>query len=209
MNAPWNVLTKTGGNTTSWGYLISCWDCHAPTGTAANAILTRTVTAHGGATQLRVQYGTANAANLCTSCHQVVPAVGASTNTHGQGSAWSASGNGTPGGLARTSCFTCHGSGVTYASIPRPYRSQDTHGFDAFSPAMGTDTGWPIGTATNTYKPYGFLRNVGASGQWQAINWRPASAPGVTAGSATCGGSGGLSCASGNTHGTYTPGGVY
>jgi hypothetical protein len=206
MNAPWNGITKTGGNTTSWGYLISCWDCHSAQG--ATGVQTRSVTAHGSATTLRDVYWQVNAQNLCTRCHN----VSAGSSTHGAGSAWQTTGNGTPGGIAKTSCFRCHGSLSAAARPTRPYSAQDVHGVDGFAPSAGTgDTMWPIGSSSNTYKPYAFFRNVGVSSTWStsAPNWRPASAPGLTTGSATCGnGSLNSGCGSQN-HGSYTPGGVY
>jgi predicted CxxxxCH...CXXCH cytochrome family protein len=212
MNAPWNALSpaKVAGTTTSWGYLISCWDCHAPLGTASTVTLTATVTAHGGATTLRQAYWAVNATNLCTVCHLVVPVTGSSTTSHGAGSAFSGGGHSGPGGIARTSCYRCHGS-LDASKPARPISAQDVHGFDAFASSAGTgDTMWPVGT-TNTYKPYGFMRNAGsASGMWKTTSWRPLSGPGVPTGGATCGGSAtlGSGCGSEN-HGVYTPGGVY
>jgi hypothetical protein len=74
---------------------------------------------------------------------------------------------------------------------------------------MGTDTMWPVG-ATNTYKPYGFMRSAGTAGMWKTTSWKPLSGPGVPAGTATCGGSAALGTGCSNqSHGGYTPGGAY
>jgi hypothetical protein len=210
MNAPWNTLSpgKTGGviNTTAaWGFLISCWDCHAPVGTASTVTLTATVTAHGGATTLRQAYWAQNATNLCTVCHLVVPVAGSSTSNHGAGSAFASGGSSTPGGRARDACYFCHGSAITKPA--RPISAQDAHGFDTFAPGMGTDKQWPIG-ATDTYKPYGFMRNVGTGGRWTTTAWAPLSALGVTGRTnGVCGSTTSSGCSNGN--GSYTPGGTY
>jgi hypothetical protein len=208
MQPPWNGLTKTGGNTTSWGQLISCWDCHAPVG--ATGTQTRTVTAHGvaSANQLRQAYWVVNATNLCTVCHLVVPVTGASGNNHGTGSAWGSGGNSTPGGIARTSCYRCHGS-LDAGKPARPISAQDVHGFNSFSPSMGTDRLWPVG-GTDTYRPYAFFRSAGPNGVWKTTSHKPLSGPDVPAGSATCGGTASLGSGCGSqNHGTYTPGGMY
>jgi predicted CxxxxCH...CXXCH cytochrome family protein len=209
--APWNTLApgKTGGiiNTAAaWGFLISCWDCHAPLGTASTATLTATVTAHGGATTLRQAYRVVNATNLCTVCHNVT--VGA--NNHGAGSAWASGGHSSPGGIAKTSCYRCHSSNDTTTPPARPIPAQDVHGFNSFAPAMGTDQLWPVG-ATETYRPYGFMRSVGATGTWKTSSHKPLSGPGVPTGAATCGGSAsvGTSGCGTENHATYTPGGAY
>jgi hypothetical protein len=202
MYAPWNGITKTGGNLTSWGYLITCWDCHAPVGATGPQAMT--VTAHGGAATLRQNPYSGTATNLCTVCHNVT----AGSGSHGAGSAWNTGTRNEPGAIAKTSCYRCHGH--TYAVPTRPYRAQDAHGVDGFAPNMGTDRAWPIG-ATDTYKPYAFFRNAGSAGQWATtgVNWKPLSGPNVPAGSATCG-SGTLNSACGNeNHGPYGPGGMY
>jgi predicted CxxxxCH...CXXCH cytochrome family protein len=210
MKAPWNGITKTGGNTTSWGYLISCWDCHSANN--ASGVQTSTVTAHGAAATIRqavwvqtTSYTdtTGTGGNLCLVCHTVAT----SGNNHATGSAWASGGNSTPGSRARDACFNCHASSIAKPARPTP--AEDAHGFDRFA-GTGTDTMWPVG-ATNTYKPYGFMRSISTTGgRWTTTSWKPLSGPSVTSGSATCGGSGALGsgCSSQN-HGTYTPGGVY
>jgi hypothetical protein len=208
MVAPWNALTtdKTKGtiNTAnSWGYLITCWDCHAASG--ASGPQTSTVTAHGGSVTIRAGIWvssiltvptTTNAGNLCRVCH--FPS--SVTRGHGPGSA-AASIDSNPTSRMAGGCYLCHLSAQTKPSRPIP--AQDAHGFDSFATNMGTDKMWPVG-ATESYKPYGFMRNVGPTGQWLTQNWRPRTAPGLTAGSGTCGGT---ACRS--SHGTYNPGGVY
>jgi len=206
MQPPWNVKTKTMGtiNTAgSWGYLISCWDCHAPLGTSRTEVLTSTVTAHGGATQLRQANWVVNATNLCNECHLVVPVVGASTSNHGTGSAFSGGGNSTPGGIARTSCFRCHGStdSATSVDLIRPIRGQDAHGFDTFTYIQQAttnppDTNWPVGTS-NTLRPYAFMRNAGPQGMWKTTGW--------TMGN--CNTTAGSGCSRSSQ--TYTPGGTF
>jgi predicted CxxxxCH...CXXCH cytochrome family protein len=202
MQAPWNALSpdKTRGTTTSWGYLISCWDCHAPFGTANTAVLTRTVTAHGGATTIRGSTFITNTTTtqFCRVCHLNV------TSGHGTGSA-TATIDSNPTSRMGGQCHICHGS-QTSTKPNRPIAAQDAHGFDSFAPAMGADKMWPLG-ATESYKPYAFMRNVGPSGQWRtgSNSWRPASAPGLTA--TTSGSCQGSLCRS--SHGSYRPGGVY
>ncbi|MBK9517698.1 MAG: CxxxxCH/CxxCH domain-containing protein [Anaeromyxobacter sp.] len=213
MQPPWNTRSPaktpgTIGTVASYGFLISCWDCHAPLGTTSATTLTATVTAHGGATTLRQAGWTVNATNICTVCHLVVPLVGATTNSHGVGSAFSGGGNSGPGGIARTSCWRCHGS-LNTGKPARPISAQDVHGFNAMSPSLGTDTLWPVG-GTNTYRPFGFMRSAGSGGMWVTTSWKPLSGPSVPAGTATCGGTAALGAGcSNNDHLGYTPGGVY
>jgi hypothetical protein len=220
---PWSGGTKTPGTTTSWGWRISCWDCHAPN--AATGVQTSTVTAHGGAVTLRqsvwvsstASTGAVGAGNLCLVCHNA-PAG----NQHGAGSAWASGGSSTPGAYIDDRCYVCHASSI--AKPARPYPAQDVHGYNAFSPAAGADTSWPVGTATNTWRPYGFFRSIGGSGGlWNVAgtSWKPLSGPGVPAGGATCAANdsgvhtnnrslstSSISCNS-NDHGPYSPGGVY
>jgi hypothetical protein len=204
--APWNTLApnKTLGTITSWGFLITCWDCHAPVG--ASGPQTKTVTAHGAAVTARGNIwssGVTASTNLCRACHFSTSV----TRGHGTGSAASSVAS-NPGPYMVSQCFYCHFSSMARAT--RPIAAQDMHGFDTFAPAMGTDTMWPVGTA-NTYKPYAFMRNVGPNGNWRSVTgWRPRSGPSVPTGGATCGGNvlSNATC-SGNTHSAYAPGGVY
>ncbi len=128
-----------------------------------------------------------------------------SAQTHDLGSAWLTTGNSTPGSRARDACYYCHSSSIT--SPVRPIRGQDAHGFDTFALGMGTDKLWPVG-ATETFRPYAFIRSVGTGGVWNnATGWNPKSAPGFT-GSATCGTGTGSGCNQPGM-GPYTPGGIY
>jgi hypothetical protein len=212
IQAPWTGATRSGSaDTNSWGYLITCWDCHGSN--AASGVQTMTVTAHGAPQTLRqavwvsstVNNAAAGSGNLCIVCHQI-PASG--SQNHATGSAWSSGGSSTPGSAARQTCYYCHSSSQTKPIRPLP--GQDAHGFDTFTFLMGTDKLWPVG-ATETYKPYAFFRSVGSGTGWQGTwtgssGWKPLSGPGVPTGTATCGNVGGGSC---NQAGSYSPGGVY
>jgi predicted CxxxxCH...CXXCH cytochrome family protein len=207
MNAPWNVNSKVAGTinaTTSWGQLISCWDCHAQNG--VSGVQTISVTAHGGTTTLRQNVwssSTTSTANLCRVCHNVSATI--NNSMHGAGSAAaSASGGGDasrPGGYMVNRCYYCHASATTRPARPLP--GEEAHGFDKLVFTLGTDTMWPVG-ATNSFKPYGFLRGTAIFGTGGM--WKPLTGPGIPAGGALCGGSGSI-C--GNTSGSYYPGGVY
>jgi hypothetical protein len=228
MSPPWNSLAsnKTGGTISavnSWGFLITCWDCHSPP--LASGTQTATVTAHGGYATLRAGVwnssssgtpGSSGAttgsaqANLCRVCH--FPSSYTS-GAHGAGSAI-ATVSSQPQRYMPGACFLCHLS--AQQKPPRPVPAQDIHGFNAFSPQLGTDTRWPVGT-TNSQRPYGFMRNAGTSGgtlggTWNKANdsqfWRPKTGPDVMTGGPQCGGNSAVVCSSDN-HGTYAPGGVY
>ncbi len=170
MVAPWNAATRgVTVNITSWGPRLSCWDCHALP--ADTGTITRTVTAHGGASTLR---GTATATGnppvvggavtLCNKCHAMYNTCGSAadacaTNTsHGAQSAFSSdTGRSEKEGFLRYGCNKCHSSSYTTAVL-RPIRAQDSHGFDRL-PGTGTDAMWPTG-ATETRKPFAFIRNT-------------------------------------------------
>src|SRR6266542_2770173 len=103
---PWTGAARGAtADTTSWGYLITCWDCHADN--AAAGPQTSTVTAHGGDVTIRqavwvqstVTNGAIGAGNLCIVCHKI--ATNVSAQTHDLGSAWLTTGNSTPGSRAR------------------------------------------------------------------------------------------------------------
>ena len=199
MKAPWTGMSKTAGTTTDWGYLISCWDCHAPAGTASTVTLSRTVTAHGGADTIRIDSWAASD-NLCTVCHAQAYATG--TTNHGAGSAFSTGGDSAIGSRFQT-CSYCHSSG----NNTRPWRGVDAHGFNRMAEER-TDTttsanasNW-AGTRGGS-RPYAFIRTT------KMGSWRPLSASGDTlSGSVGCSQySTGSSC--GNSHGTYGPGGTY
>jgi len=214
MVAPWNIA-KTNGNTTSWGYLMTCFDCHAPNG--ATGIQTATVTAHGSAitavtnslnvVELRGAFyrsGTVSSTNnttLCIVCH-----AGYDTSTvthHNTGSALGSSTNNGMNNYLRYACYYCHAQNITKPA--RPATGEDAHGFNRLA-GTGTDAKWPVG-ATETSRPYAFIRNVTVNTTIQ--NHRPLTAVGeLTSGSALCLGYNNQNpCSDGM--GSYTPGGVY
>jgi len=216
MNAPWNI-TKTNGTTTSWGLLMTCWDCHAPNG--ATGTLTSTVTAHGAAktapgtvyVELRGSVwmtggvSSTNNTTLCIICH-----AGYDTNTspnHGTGTAFTSNANNGMTLYLRYACYYCHAGnnagGIGGIVIPttRADAAADVHG-------SSTRKG---GTAfAQTKYGYGFIRSEGfyANGYYQ----QPLSVGGTSTGGAQCtgfNGSNGTTSCSRNSMGTYTPGGVY
>jgi len=139
MKAPWNGINKTEGTlgADSWGYLISCWDCHAPDGTASTETLINTVTAHGGADTLRGTAwvtgdpSTTNRVTLCVICHAGYDTSGI-TPGHDIGSAAGDLKRVQKDDVMRYGCFYCHSSGDTAV---RPQRAEDVHGFSAVWPA--------------------------------------------------------------------------
>jgi hypothetical protein len=183
MFAPWDmgVPTRSGTvNTTTWGPLLSCWDCHAlPTDSGP---IDSTVTAHGGTATLRgngaattTSAPTATTgATLCWVCHKGYNASGSS---HGTGSALSGSTNSQMTVYLQYGCNRCHSSNYTTVVV-RPVRAQDVHGFDRLA-GTGADALWPVGT-TETRKPYAFIRNTTSLSDHQ-----PASIGGTTY-TATC-----------------------
>jgi predicted CxxxxCH...CXXCH cytochrome family protein len=198
MKAPWNgTLTpaKPGaGSTTVYGFLISCWDCHADVDTGT---ITDSVTAHGNGTTIRANVGIAHP-NLCTKCH--ADTYGTTSGQHGTGSALT-TGNGNIGSNIYT-CQNCHSAGSAYNI--RPWRGVDAHGFNVFAQVRSNTAGAAAGAATWTSgaKPWAFIRTNNLSG------WRPARGTGLTdATTGTCGPNGVSPCS--NSHGTYTPGGYY
>ena len=187
MQAPWGNTTKafTKGSTTVYGYLISCFDCHA--GSGATGVQSASVVAHGNTTTVAVPMMrsasvqtavSATSFNLCTTCHA---GYTASTSNHATGSAWAATGsnhNTNSGTTNGTGCGQCHSTGTNTVGA----RATDGHGSNAMA-----DTG----SAGNTFgtRPYAFIRNRNNLG-----NWRPGTCQSV----------------SGCTPATaYTPGGVY
>jgi predicted CxxxxCH...CXXCH cytochrome family protein len=213
MAAPWNAATTgrgTSADATSWGWRLSCWDCHAPNGTASTVTLTATVTAHGGATTVRgnaTASGTSptstTGATLCWRCHA---GYNAATDTHGSGSALS---GGTDGGMQpflQYGCNRCHASDYSTA-VARPVRGVDVHGVDTLplSPASNKTGRW-ASTSTGTpaqvnARPYAFIRNTRSLSTHQ-----PARIGGSTY-SATCVHLGDSPCS--NRTETYSPGGTF
>jgi hypothetical protein len=200
MKGPYTLATdKSGTNTTSYGLLITCWDCHAAT--SASGTQTASVTAHGGTVTLRRNIrtaGTVSNLNLCIVCHQNSYAT--VSNNHYTGSAFSTGGNSMPTSTM-SNCQYCHAflttAGNWSAAGSRPLRGEDAHGFnDRFPQTVGSK--WPSGS-----KPYSFIRN-------SLTNWRPAkaAADGLNFTSGTCAGSSGT-CDSNMSNRTYSPGGTY
>jgi trimeric autotransporter adhesin len=207
MVTPWNTATRGAtADITSWGHLMTCWDCHAPV--SATGVQTSTVTAHGAAATLR---GTAtvtgtpaagtNEATLCKVCH-----AGYDTSTsshHNTGSALASNTNTNMNVYLRYGCNYCHSSSITSV---RPVRGEDVHGLNRLRVTTTTDLRWPTG-ATETSRPYAFIRNTITPAL--LTNHRPLTATGeLTTGTAACASSGSTNPCS-DTMGTYTPGGRY
>lgn len=200
------TTNKAGTNTTSWGMLITCWDCHAPAGTTtASGTLTTTVTAHGAALTLRSPIragGNTASANLCLICH--VTTYSTTSGFHPSGSAFG-TGSGNMDAATMVNCYNCHAytaaSGTTSATQPRPLRGEDVHGVNERT--AGTANSYWGGSGI---RPVAFIRN-------SMTGWRPASVtitPTLAAGTASCGGTSGT-CNNNMTYGgdNYTPGGSY
>jgi trimeric autotransporter adhesin len=161
MVSPWKGPFATRGgtvNATAYGYLISCWDCHAPAGTGNTAVVTRTVTAHGATATLRAPIraaGTTAAANLCLNCHKLGYTA---SSSHGTNTAFS-TGNSNMNASTFSNCNYCHAyapAGGTHraTSALRPLRAEDAHGFnDRTAGTVGSR--W----ATSNTRPFGFIRN--------------------------------------------------
>jgi hypothetical protein len=200
MVPPYN-MTKTTGKLYEYGYLISCWDCHAPSG--ASGVLTNTVTAHGAPVELRAPvYAAGNgtpANDLCINCHS--PAYETFSGTNGYHNSTSAFGSGnthiTP---YFSNCAYCHastvstnGGSVNQTLTNRPLRAKNFHG-------VNSANGWTTGNWSSGSRAYAFFRASGLS------NWVPASINnGATSQTATCT-AGSSTCSSAST---YTPGGAY
>ncbi len=203
--SPYDNFTRTAG-TKSNSVVINCFDCHNVVGTP---LTLRTVAAHGNAVTIRGNTHTVNASpytqTLCNVCHQNY--IQTATTNHTTGSAFATGGSSSMGSRIPSDCQYCHssGSGQSTGVVNRPVKGEDVHGFDRFA-GTGTDAMWPVG-ATETFKPFAFMRNTK---NWSASLWKPLNGTGVTTGTATCT-SANLSetgC-TGNSMGTYTPGGAY
>lgn len=181
MVAPWNIA-KTNGNTTSWGYLMTCWDCH--TADSATGTITLTVTAHGSAitananSQNTVELrgvvwrtgavASTNATTLCVKCHN---GYDSSTATnHSTGSAFSNSGSSSMSVFLRYGCTYCHSDNPDPTKATRAGgRSADVHGYN-----VGYN-----GAAYNTANGYGFIRNASTSENGSGFQLTPASVGGT------------------------------
>ena len=162
MATPWNLakINTTTANATEYGYLMSCWDCHADP--ADTGTITRTVTAHGGAATVRgnpTVPNTAaapalntNEASLCKVCHA---GYQTGSSTHGSGSALSGNTNNGMTAYLNYGCNVCHSSNFNTAVV-RPLRGKDVHGVNALPTAGLAKQGrW----STNP-RPYAFIRNT-------------------------------------------------
>lgn len=205
MNPPWNGITKPGTatptttDTSVYGYLLTCWDCHAENG--ASGILTRTTT-HGGSltgtdvVPMRGQTyntGTTASTNYCFICH----AGYTSANNHAAGSAFSTVNRSSMGGINNL-CINCHSSRNNSGQPARPIGAGDAHGYNTRA------TG---GAFPNANNGYAFIRSEGFYGNGYRSDTRRVGTTNYTSQCTGYNGSG--SICSRNGMGSYTPGGVY
>jgi hypothetical protein len=167
MAAPWNLAKASAtAVATEWGYLLSCWDCHAlPTDTGT---ITRTVTAHGGTATLRgnaTASGTApsatTGATLCWVCHA---GYNGASPTHAANSAMNTGADSAMTPFMQYGCNRCHASDYTTLTV-RPVRAQDVHGVNVLPTTGGTKAGRWSGAASGSpaqvdARPYAFIRNT-------------------------------------------------
>ena len=199
--APYNNFTRAGtSGTKTNGVVLNCFDCH---NTPTTPLTGRTIVAHGNATN--TVRGTTYVATptLCTACH--VSTYASTVGMHGAGSAWNSNSASDHDATVQRNCHDCHASATTKPARPVP--AQDYHGSDRLAGA-GTDALWPVG-ATETYRPYGFIRN---RTNWTATGafHRPfrGTEAALQTGSAQC--SATIQCDTGRTMSpAYTPGGSY
>jgi predicted CxxxxCH...CXXCH cytochrome family protein len=162
MKAPWNTATtptaKVARTNTVYGWLVSCFDCHATQD--ASGLQTGTVVAHGNSSttatpQMRQKtynnVATATNLNLCTVCHADTYAT--TSNAHGSGSALG-SGPASMSASTMGSCYLCHGTAAVNAAT----RAISGHGFDGIESTGANFTGG---------RPYAFIRGA----QW--TTWSP------------------------------------
>jgi predicted CxxxxCH...CXXCH cytochrome family protein len=203
LKAPYN---NNGGRTGVSGtktpsVVINCFDCH---NTPTTQLTTRTVAAHGStaANHLRgsIYSSVTTSPILCMECH--ADTYRTNTGFHPSGSAFASAAR------THTSYFTlcnnCHLSKTTTAPA-RPIPGEDIHGFNRLLDSGGTDALWPTG-ATESWRPYGFMRNT-VNFNLTTAGPKPYAASDVTTGLANCG-NGRAACSSYNMSG-YTPGGSY
>lgn len=199
--AAWNGATRSSAaNTTSYGLLLSCWDCHATPN--ASGSINSTVTAHGAANINRGEVWrtgavtSTNNTTLCIICHVTYNTT--TTSHHGTGSALASSTNSGMTLYMRYACYYCHSSDA--ADPGRPIKSADAHGYST----MGAGNAFAVASSG-----YGFIRGTGF--YTQGYTQSPIRVGG-TAYSAQCSGyndTNGTTACSRNSMGTYTPGGVY
>lgn len=205
MNSPWNPAARGGGaNNTTYGYLLTCWDCHDSS--ATGRAVTASVTAHGNAVTVRAPYDAVskNATQLCVVCHKQSVYWGVNGGgTAGQGYTHVA-GNGVSAlqqdnpltewvsgryhdlnAWAYFGCTVCHGFTDKVGVMPTTNIGYNVHGTNTVGSGGATWT-------TSGQKPYSFLRNTSTMGDWNMGYCN-------MAGSNQCRG----------TTGNYTPGGTY
>lgn len=185
MKAPWNTATspaKVYRTNTVYGWLVSCFDCHAAQG--ATGAQNSTVVAHGNGTTATIPHmrqrsefnqATVAAPNLCTICH--ADAYATTANNHATGA------SGFNGGSSMNvttmgTCKNCHG---TYTDTLGA-RAVGAHGANVTENGAAT---YP----TTSSRPYAFIR--GTNWSTGAQYWGPGS------------------CSNACTTRTYSPGGVY
>jgi hypothetical protein len=205
LQAPYNNngnRTGTSG-TKTLSVVMNCFDCHnTPT-----PLTTRTVAAHGSIKEnyLRGSIYSTTAPVLCTVCHTADYATNNGTTAHGSGSAF-ASVSRAHDATIFAKCYNCHLSTRT-PTPARPRPGEDYHGFNKLAGA-GTDALWPVGS-TESWRPYGFIRNTT---QFTSTTAGPRPFRGtendLQSGTATCG-TVRAACDTGETMGTYSPGGSY
>ncbi|MHB8882095.1 MAG: CxxxxCH/CxxCH domain c-type cytochrome [Thermodesulfovibrionales bacterium] len=206
MAAPWNI-TKTTGNNTSWGNLMTCWDCHAPNGSTnattlvATDVHGSTITTRTGSSpsvelrgflwtnqDLSTVPGTAVKTTLCIACHAGYDGFTTDNHSGGGTSAFGSGGSSSMNNFIQYDCSYCHASSPTKPA--RPLASGDVHGYNTL---VG-------GGALATNFGYSFIRAQGFVGTY---TWVPGNCTGYTSstnGTTTC---------SRSSMGTYTPGGTY
>lgn len=204
METPWN-FTKTAGNNTSYGYLLTCWDCHDSSTTARTIGGANASVSHGGAVTLRATYDATSkqSTKLCVVCHKQSVYWGTDGGaTAGQGythvannglsalsigsAQWNSGGYHDHNKWAFFGCTVCHGATDKAGVMPaRPARAENVHGSNTVASGGTTWT-------TSGAKPYSFLRNTNAWSDWNLST-------------KTCNMNGGCRA----TTGTYTPGGTY
>jgi predicted CxxxxCH...CXXCH cytochrome family protein len=195
--------TAASSSVTNFGYLLSCWDCHA---LPADTNLTQSVTAHGGPATIR---GTAtvagtpsasNAVTLCVKCHAGYNTTASTDDGHAAGSAFSSNPNQGFGAYTKYGCNICHSSTYKLAAV-RPIRAEDTHGTNVLPTPPATPTPPALsGRWATDPRPYAFIRN-----REMLPDHSPAKI-GTTTYTPTCNPtSGSANCQGGN----YTVGGTY
>ncbi len=157
LNVPYNNNGSRPGTsgTKTFSVVLNCFDCHnQPSG---SELTKRTVISHGSTAPNHLRGNIYSSTTpICTVCHSATYATG--TSSHPAGSAW---------GVATSRdhssyfplCNNCHLSTTSTTAPTRPIPAQDIHGFNRLSNAGSTDLLWPVG-ATESWRPYGFLRNT-------------------------------------------------